>query len=202
MAWTAETGTINVVQPAPGHALNVVLGSFERSFQPTPTTTRGISQTRTEVSRLWAFRWTTMSPWICGRLVELWTPLTAWTSTSLWNDYDDPEQDLHIHFKKGPRHSPASSPGGGPLAAEQRGTGYATADIGRQSGTSRHFSRQWPSTLFQVSNLDKIPEMRKSSPTRVETDLSWPNSSGSGSRPCPWQRKHWPSTPCRTAAGY
>lgn len=54
-------------------------------------------------------------------------------------DYDDPEQDLHIHFPAGPRHLT------GKEALEvvrwrqnNDGTGYATADIGR-IGTQQAF---------------------------------------------------------------
>jgi len=90
-------------------------------------------------------------------------------------DYDDPYQDLHIHFSAGPRH----------LSGEEAlqvvrwrqnndGTGYATADIGR-IGTQQAFLTAVAKQTLQVSNLDKIPEMAEIFAKWVETDLELAN---------------------------
>ena len=86
-------------------------------------------------------------------------------------DYDDPYQDLHIHFEKGPRL----------LNGEEAlqvvrwrqnndGTGYATADIGR-IGTQQAFLTAAAKQTLQISNWDKIPNMAEIFQKWVDTDL-------------------------------
>ena len=86
-------------------------------------------------------------------------------------DYDDPYQDLQIHFEKGPRH----------LTGEEAlqvvrwrqnndGTGYATADIGR-IGTQQAFLTAMAQQTLQLSNWDKIPGMAEIFQKWVDTDL-------------------------------
>ena len=76
-------------------------------------------------------------------------------------DYDDPYQDLHIHFSAGPRH----------LSGEEAlqvvrwrqnndGTGYATADIGR-IGTQQAFLTAVAKRMLQPGNWDKIPDLAR-----------------------------------------
>lgn len=90
-------------------------------------------------------------------------------------DYDDPAQDLHIHFKKGPQHLD------GQQALEvvrwrqnNDGTGYATADIGR-IGTQQAFLKAVAQQTLQLSNWDKIPEMVKIFQKHVDTNLKLSN---------------------------
>ena len=87
-------------------------------------------------------------------------------------DYDDPFQDLHIHFEKGPRHL------NGQEAMEvvrfrknNDGSGYATADIGR-IGTQQAFLKAVAKQLLQLSNLKNIPAMVDIFCTYVKTDLT------------------------------
>ena len=87
-------------------------------------------------------------------------------------DYDDPFQDLHIHFEKGPRHL------NGKEAMEvvrfrknNDGSGYATADIGR-IGTQQAFLKAVAKQLLQLSNLKNVPAMVDIFCTYVKTDLA------------------------------
>ena len=90
-------------------------------------------------------------------------------------DYDDPYQDLHIHFEQGLQH----------LNGEQAlqvvrwrqnndGTGYPTADIGR-IGTQQAFLTAVAKQTLQLSNWDKIPQMAEIFQKYVDTDLTLPN---------------------------
>ncbi len=90
-------------------------------------------------------------------------------------DYDDPYQDLHIHFKAGPRH----------LTGEEAlqvvrwrqnndGSGYATADIGR-IGTQQAFLTAVAKQTLQLSKLDKVRELAGIFQKRVDTDLKLSN---------------------------
>ena len=90
-------------------------------------------------------------------------------------DYDDPEQDLHIHFPAGPRR----------LTGEEAlevvrwrqnndGTGYATADIGR-IGTQQAFLMAAAKQMLQISNWDKIRSYAEIFQKWVDTDLELAN---------------------------
>ncbi len=90
-------------------------------------------------------------------------------------DYDDPVQDLHIHFAKGPRHLT------GQEALEvvrwrqnNDGSGYPTADIGRIS-TQQEFLKAVAAQTLQLGNWDKIPALAKIFQQNVETDLELSN---------------------------
>ena len=87
-------------------------------------------------------------------------------------DYDDPYQDLHIHFTKGPRHLT------GQEAMEvvrfrhnNDGSGYGTEDIGR-IGTQQAFLKVVAKQLLQLSNVKNIPAMVDIFCTYVKTDLT------------------------------
>lgn len=87
-------------------------------------------------------------------------------------DYDDPYQDLHIHFTKGPRHL------NGQEAMEvvrfrhnNDGTGYGTEDIGR-IGTQQAFLKAVAKQLLQPENVKNIPALVDIFCTYVKTDLS------------------------------
>ena len=90
-------------------------------------------------------------------------------------DYDDPYQDLSIHFEAGPRH----------LNGEEAlqvvrwrqnndGSGYPTADIGR-IGTQQDFLMAVAKQTLQLSNLDKVKDMAEIFQECVETDLKLSN---------------------------
>lgn len=90
-------------------------------------------------------------------------------------DYDDPYQDLHIHFPAGERL----------LSGEDAlkvvrwrqnndGTGYATADVGR-IGTQQAFLLEAAKQALQLSNLDRLDDMAEIVHENVETDLTLSN---------------------------
>lgn len=90
-------------------------------------------------------------------------------------DYDDPYQDLHIHFTKGPRHL------SGQEAMEvvrfrhnNDGTGYGTEDIGR-IGTQQAFLKAVAKQLLQIGNVKNIPALVDIFYTYVKTDLTTGN---------------------------
>jgi len=87
-------------------------------------------------------------------------------------DYDDPAQDLHIHFAKGLRHL------SGQEAMEvvrwrknNDGSGYAAADIGR-IGTQQAFLKAAAGQLLRVKNVPALAEMVIAC---VRTDLTLGN---------------------------
>jgi polyisoprenyl-teichoic acid--peptidoglycan teichoic acid transferase len=87
-------------------------------------------------------------------------------------DYDDPYQDLHIHFKKGMQHLD------GQQALEvvrfrhnNDGTGYGTEDIGR-IGTQQAFLKAVAQKLLKLEN---IPAMAEVFLKYVKTDLTLGN---------------------------
>ena len=173
MALDAENGTINVVSLPRDTLLDV---SWSVKKLNNAYHHGGISQTRTEVSRLLGIPvdyYVTVDLRAFVELVDAIDGVDFDIPVDM--DYDDPEQDLHIHFKKGPRHLT------GQQALEvvrwrqnNDGTGYATADIGR-IGTQQAFLTAVAKQTLQVSNLDKIPEMAEIFSTRVETDLKLAN---------------------------
>jgi len=90
-------------------------------------------------------------------------------------DYDDPYQDLHIHFEKGMRH----------LNGEEAlkvvrwrqnndGTEYATRDLGR-IGTQQAFLFAMAKQTMQFSNWDDIPQMAEIFQRNVDTNLELAN---------------------------
>ena len=90
-------------------------------------------------------------------------------------NYDDPYQDLHIHFTKGPRHL------NGQEAMEvvrfrhnNDGTGYGTEDIGR-IGTQQAFLKAVAKQLLQIGNVKNIPALVDIFYTYVKTDLTTGN---------------------------
>ena len=90
-------------------------------------------------------------------------------------DYDDPYQDLHIHFTKGPRHLN----GQGAMEVvrfrhNNDGTGYGTEDIGR-IGTQQAFLKAVAKQLLQIGNVKNIPALVDIFCTYVKTDLTTGN---------------------------
>ncbi len=84
-------------------------------------------------------------------------------------DYDDPAQDLHIHFAKGPQHL------SGRQAMEvvrwrknNDGGGYPDADIGRIA-TQQAFLK---AAAAQAARLGNVPALAQAAFTCVKTDLT------------------------------
>lgn len=90
-------------------------------------------------------------------------------------DYDDPYQDLHIHFSAGEHH----------LSGEEAlkvvrwrqnndGSGYPTADIGR-IGTQQAFLLTAAKQAIRLTNLDKLPVYADIFHSNVKTNLEVSN---------------------------
>ena len=90
-------------------------------------------------------------------------------------NYDDPYQDLHIHFSAGMQH----------LTGEEAvkvvrfrhnndGSGYGSEDIGRIQ-TQQNFLKAVAQQTLTVGNLDKIDEFVNIFNTYVDTDLTLGN---------------------------
>ena len=90
-------------------------------------------------------------------------------------NYDDPYQDLHIHFSAGMQH----------LTGEEAmkvvrfrhnndGSGYGSEDIGRME-TQQKFLKAVARQTLTLSNLDKIDDFVKIFREYVETDLTLGN---------------------------
>ncbi len=136
----------------------------------------GFTQTMTEVSRLLGIpvdHYVTVDLRAFVELVDAIEGVDFEIPVEM--DYDDPEQDLHIHFPAGLRHLD------GKEALEvvrwrqnNDGTGYATADIGR-IGTQQAFLKAAARQMLQISNWDKIRSYAEIFQERVETDLELAN---------------------------
>ena len=136
----------------------------------------GFTQTMTEVSRLLGIpvdHYVTVDLRAFVELVDAIEGVDFEIPVEM--DYDDPEQDLHIHFPAGLRHLD------GKEALEvvrwrqnNDGTGYATADIGR-IGTQQAFLMAVARQTLQLSNWDKIGAMAEIFQEWVETDLKLSN---------------------------
>ena len=173
MALDAENGTINVVSLPRDTLLNV---SWSVKKLNNAYHHGGISQTRTEVSRLLGIPvdyYVTVDLRAFVELVDAIDGVDFDIPVDM--DYDDPEQDLHIHFKKGPRHLT------GQQALEvvrwrqnNDGTGYATADIGRID-TQQAFLKAVAKQTLQLSNMDKVGDMAAIFQEWVKTDLKLSN---------------------------
>ena len=87
-------------------------------------------------------------------------------------DYDDPYQDLHIHYKKGLQHL------NGQQAMEvvrwrknNDGVGYATADIGRIE-TQHAFFAALARQVLQLGNISNLPQIISLVIDNTDTNLS------------------------------
>ena len=136
----------------------------------------GFSQTMAEVSRLLGIpvdHYVTVNLQAFVELVDAIEGVDFEIPVDM--DYDDPSQDLHIHFSKGLQH----------LAGQQAlevvrwrqnndGAGYPTADIGR-IGTQQAFLRAVAEQTLQLSNWDKVGAMADIFKKWVDTDLELAN---------------------------
>ncbi|MCI8802949.1 MAG: LCP family protein [Oscillibacter sp.] len=90
-------------------------------------------------------------------------------------DYDDPLQDLSIHFPKGMRHlDGAEALKVVRFRHNNDGTGYGSEDIGRMQ-TQQNFLKAVAKKTLTVSNLTKLDSFVKIFHQYVETDLSLGN---------------------------
>lgn len=90
-------------------------------------------------------------------------------------DYDDPYQDLHIHFSAGEQLlSGADALKVIRWRQNNDGTGYPTADIGRIA-TQQAFLKAAAKKALQLSNLSKLGEMAEIIHNNVSTDLELAN---------------------------
>ena len=90
-------------------------------------------------------------------------------------DYDDPVQDLHIHFTKGMQHLyGADALKVVRFRHNNDGTGYGSEDVGRMK-TQQDFLKAVAKQTLTASNLDKIDDFVKIFNQYVETDLTLGN---------------------------
>ena len=90
-------------------------------------------------------------------------------------NYDDPYQDLHIHFSAGMQHlSGAEALKVVRFRHNNDGTGYGTEDIGR-IGTQQAFLKAVAKQLLQIGNVKNIPALVDIFYTYVKTDLTTGN---------------------------
>ena len=114
-------------------------------------------------------------------------------------NYDDPYQDLHIHFSAGMQH----------LTGEEAmkvvrfrhnndGSGYGSEDIGRMQ-TQQNFLKAVASQTLTLSNVGKVDEFVKIFMEYVDTDLTLGNLACLPRRPSPWGQRTSPSPRCPTS---
>ena len=90
-------------------------------------------------------------------------------------DYDDPIQNLSIHFKKGVQYlNGADAMRVVRFRHNNDGTGYGTEDIGR-IGTQQAFLKAVAKQLLQIGNVKNIPALVDIFYTYVKTDLTTGN---------------------------
>lgn len=173
MALDAQNGSIHIVSLPRDTLLNV---SWSVKKLNNAYHHGGFSQTMNEVSRLLGIPvdyYVTVDLQAFAELVDAIGGVDFDIPVNM--DYDDPYQDLHIHFEQGPRH----------LTGQEAlqvvrwrqnndGTGYATADIGR-IGTQQAFLTAVAKQTLQLSNWDKIGSMAEIFQKSVDTDLKLSN---------------------------
>ena len=90
-------------------------------------------------------------------------------------NYDDPIQNLSIHFQKGMQHlNGADALRVVRFRHNNDGTGYGTEDIGR-IGTQQAFLKAVAKQLLQIGNVKNIPALVDIFYTYVKTDLTTGN---------------------------
>ena len=173
IAVDAKSGKINVVSLPRDTLLNVTwsVKKLNNAYHH-----GGFTQTMAEVSRLLGIpvdHYITVDLQAFEELVDAIEGVDFEVPVDM--DYDDPAQDLHIHFSKGLQH----------LNGEQAlqvvrwrqnndGSGYATADIGR-IGTQQAFLKAVAQQTLKLSNWDKVGSMAEIFQKWVKTDLELAN---------------------------
>lgn len=90
-------------------------------------------------------------------------------------DYDDPKQDLSIHFEKGMQHLDGQEALEVVRFRENNdGTGYGTQDLGRMA-TQQKFLKAVAKQTLTLKNADKIPDFAKIFQKHVKADLTLGN---------------------------
>lgn len=114
-------------------------------------------------------------------------------------NYDDPYQDLHIHFSAGMQHlSGAEALKVVRFRHNNDGSGYGSEDIGRMQ-TQQNFLKAVAQQTLTLSNVDKVGSSPRSSSsmwTRTCLLGTWP---GWGRRPSAWVWIRSPSPLCPTS---
>lgn len=87
-------------------------------------------------------------------------------------NYEDPYQDLYIHFSAGTQHlTGAEALKVVRFRHNSDGTGYGSEDIGRME-TQQNFLKAVAGQVLKVENLGKVDQFVKIFETYVETDLT------------------------------
>lgn len=173
VALDAENGTIDVVSLPRDTLLNV---SWSVKKLNNAYHHGGFSQTMAEVSKLLGIpvdHYVTVDLRAFVELVDAIDGVDFDIPVDM--DYDDPYQDLSIHFPAGPRH----------LTGEEAlqvvrwrqnndGSGYPTADIGR-IGTQQAFLTAVAKQTLTLENVDKLGEFCEIVDTWVDTDFTVAN---------------------------
>ncbi|MCI2057053.1 MAG: LCP family protein [Oscillibacter sp.] len=90
-------------------------------------------------------------------------------------NYDDPYQDLSIHFSKGMQHlNGADALKVVRFRHNNDGSGYGSEDIGR-IGTQQAFLKAVAKQTLTLSNVDKVSQFARIFQDYVDTDLSLSN---------------------------
>ena len=173
IAVDAKNGQINVVSLPRDTLLNV---SWSVKKLNNAYHHGGFTQTMAEVSRLLGIpvdHYITVDLKAFVELVDAIQGVDFEVPVNM--DYDDPAQNLHIHYSQGLQHL------SGQQALEvvrwrqnNDGTGYPTADIGR-IGTQQAFLKAAARQMIQPSNWDKISEYAAIFDKWVDTDLELSN---------------------------
>ena len=173
VAMDAETGSINILSIPRDTLLNV---SWSVKKLNNAYHHGGFDRTRSEVSRLLGIPIDYYITVDLNAFVELVDAIGGVEfEIPVGMDYDDPYQDLSIHFSAGLRL----------LNGEEAlqvvrwrqnndGTGYATADIGR-IGTQQAFLMAAARQTLRFANLDKLPSLVEIFHKNVKTNLESSN---------------------------
>ena len=82
-------------------------------------------------------------------------------------DYDDPDQSLHIHFKKG-----STRLNGKDAVKVLRYRGYSSADFGRMA-TQQAFIKAYLKKALSIDNLLSLPRLPTIVEKNVKSNLDW-----------------------------
>ncbi len=136
----------------------------------------GVDRVMTEVSRLLGIRVDRYVSVNLKGFVELVNAIGGVDfDVPIDMDYDDPVQDLHIHFRKGPRHLTGQEAlGVVRFRHNNDGTGYGTEDIGR-IGTQQAFLKAVAKKMLSSLTIDTIASYVDIFSKYIKTDLTTGN---------------------------